>query len=549
MASMMAILDNEDRIKRVAKDIVEDYKKRIETTPRLQKAMVTCADRKIAYKLYKAMRDIEPIWFEKKKALDESLFTEKEKEKLNEVAYVNLVCTRDQNDEKELYDILGDKEHRKFLDSEFKSTESNFHIAIVVDMWITGFDVPCLAMLYNDKPLSKHTLIQTISRVNRKYKDKEFGVIIDYLGIRNEMRQAMKKYGGDPTPKDDLEVSHEIFANELQILKEMLAKLNFSQFMEGKKLQKLQFLQDAAEYILANSVEKKGEVSFIKNYIGHVKRLRSAYNILNPAGELNEEESAMAQCLMAVSSYVIKMTATKHDTTQMNRHVEKMVQEAIFSSGVETLFDEEGSEENIFSDKFMTELDDVKMPNTKFQLLIKLIKKAIGAYRKVNKVQAEKFDSMLQKVVDEYNTRDNLTFTNDVAHATIDAVAGIVDDKVKDLTDKLVELFKDLKADSQKFKELGISFEEKAFFDVLVNVRDSHGFEYPDEDCIKLAKKIKVLVDDMTIYADFINNNNLKSKLASDLMMLLYKEKYPPQWSQDVFQKVLEQVDNYKYNQ
>lgn len=209
------------------------------------------------------------------------------------------------------------------MDSEFKSTESNFHIAIVVDMWITGFDVPCLAMLYNDKPLSKHTLIQTISRVNRKYKDKEFGVIIDYLGIRNEMRQAMKKYGGDPTPIDDLEVSHEIFANELQILKEMLAKLNFSQFMEGKKLQKLQFLQDAAEYILANSVEKKGEVSFIKNYIGHVKRLRSAYNILNPAGELDEEESAMAQCLMAVSSYVIKMTATKHDTTQMNRHVEK----------------------------------------------------------------------------------------------------------------------------------------------------------------------------------------------------------------------------------
>ena len=128
-------------------------------------------------------------------------------------------------------------------------------------------------------------------------------------------------------------------------------------------------------------------------------------------------------------------------------------------------------------------------------------------------------------------------------------MAGIVDDKVKDLTDKLVELFKDLKADSQKFKELGISFEEKAFFDVLVNVRDTHGFAYRDEDCIKLAKKIKVLVDDMTIYADFINNNNLKSKLASDLMMLLYKEKYPPQWSQDVFQKVLEQVDNYKYNQ
>lgn len=156
---------------------------------------------------------------------------------------------------------------------------------------------------------------------------------------------------------------------------------------------------------------------------------------------------------------------------------------------------------------------------------------------------------IISELADEYSTRDNLTFTNEVAHATIDAVTDIVDEKVKSLTDKLVELFKDLKADSQKFKELGISFEEKAFFDVLVSVRDTHQFEYPEERCIELAKKIKLLVDDMTIYADFINNNNLKSKLSNDLMMLLYKSGYPPVWNQEVFQKIMEQVDNYKYNQ
>lgn len=156
---------------------------------------------------------------------------------------------------------------------------------------------------------------------------------------------------------------------------------------------------------------------------------------------------------------------------------------------------------------------------------------------------------IISELANEYNTRDNLTFTNEVAHATIDAVTDIVDEKVKSLTDKLVELFKDLKADSQKFKELGISFEEKAFFDVLVSVRDTHQFEYPEERCIELAKKIKLLVDDMTIYADFINNNNLKSKLSNDLMMLLYKSGYPPVWNQEVFQKIMEQVDNYKYNQ
>ena len=156
---------------------------------------------------------------------------------------------------------------------------------------------------------------------------------------------------------------------------------------------------------------------------------------------------------------------------------------------------------------------------------------------------------IISELADEYNTRDNLTFTNEVAHATIDAVTDIVDEKVKSLTDRLVELFKDLKADSQKFKELGISFEEKAFFDVLVSVRDTHQFEYPEERCIELAKKIKLLVDDMTIYADFINNNSLKSKLSNDLMMLLYKSGYSPVWNQEVFQKIMEQVDNYKYNQ
>lgn len=360
MASMMAILDNEDRIKRVAKDIVEDYKKRLENTSQLQKAMVTCADRKIAYKIYKAMREIEPTWFEQKKALDEDALTTEQKDKLKEVAYVNIVCTRADNDDKELYKALGDKAHRKFLDAEFKSEQSNFHIAIVVDMWITGFDVPSLTMLYNDKPLSKHTLIQTISRVNRKYKDKEFGIVIDYLGIREEMKKAMKRYGGDVAPKEDLEVAHEIFANEQQILKEMLTKMDFSIFFGDDHWKRLQFLQDAAEYILANTVEKKGEVSFMKKYQGHVKRLRSAYNILNPAGELNEKESGWAQCFMGISAYVSKMTTGVHHTEEMNKHVEKMVQEAIFSSGVETLFDDKGEEENIFSDAFIEELDDVK---------------------------------------------------------------------------------------------------------------------------------------------------------------------------------------------
>jgi type I restriction enzyme R subunit len=243
----------------------------------------------------------------------------------------------------------------------------------------------------------------------------------------------------------------------------------------------------------------------------------------------------------------MKMTATEHDAESMNKHVEQMVREAILASGVERFF-EEGEEENIFGDTFVHELEDVKMPFTKFQLLCMLVAKAIKAYSKTNKIQAEKFQVMLEKVIDDYNTRDKLTFTNEVTEGVVTGVVNIVEEKISTLTDKLEQILKDLKVDSEKFKELGITFEEKAFFDVLTEVRDNHKFEYSDERCIELAKKIKLLIDDTAVYADWLNNTNLRNKLASQLTVLIYKEGYPPEWDEEVFKKVLDQVENYKKN-
>lgn len=206
----------------------------------------------------------------------------------------------------------------------------------------------------------------------------------------------------------------------------------------------------------------------------------------------------------------------------------------------------EGAEENIFSDSFTKEVEEIKMPFTKFQILCKLVAKAIRAYSRTNKIQAEHFQKMLEETIDAYNTRDKLTFTNDVTQNVVNDVYDIVSYKINGLSNKLLDILKELKTDSEKFKVLGITFEEKAFFDVLVEVRDKHGFEYADDRCIELAKKIKALIDDTAIYADWLNNDNLKSKLASQLTFLLYKEGYPPQWDEEVFQKVLEQVENYK---
>lgn len=154
---------------------------------------------------------------------------------------------------------------------------------------------------------------------------------------------------------------------------------------------------------------------------------------------------------------------------------------------------------------------------------------------------------MLEETIDAYNTRDKLTFANEVTQDVVNGVVSIVDDQVNALSDRLIQILKDLKVDSEKFKELGITFEEKAFFDVLTEVRDEHGFEYADERCIQLAKKIKTLIDDTAVYADWLNNDNLKGKLASQLTYLIYKEGYPPEWDQEVFEKVLKQVENYKH--
>jgi len=550
MSSLQVILGDDGRLSRVAADIVKDYETRIADNPDLlQKAMVVCSDRKIAFTLYKKIVALRPDWGEEKKALDETPYSEDELAKLVPTRFVNVVATRDKNDPKDMYDFLGDKSYRKSLDELYKREDSNFHIAIVVDMWITGFDCPPLTYLYNDKPLQKHTLIQTISRVNRKYKTKEVGVIIDYIGIRENMKKAMKRYGGDggDTPKDDVETALKIFRNELKLLQEMTSKLDFSPFFEDNALLRLQFLQTAAEFILANTIEEKGKVSYATTFKGHVRRLRAAYGICHPAGVLEEEETTWAQCFMGIYSFLKKITSGHHDVDSMNQAVEQMVKEALNCTGIETILGVQ-DEEEIFGDSFLKELDDIKMPHTKFQLLVQMLQKAIKEYSKTNKVRAEHFAKLLEETVDEYNTRDKLTFTNDIATDTINSITETVNARVGELTDKLLELFNALNKDKEKFKELGITFEEKAFYDILVEIRDTHGFEYANDRCITLARKIKELIDNSSLYADWLNNFNLRDQLASDLTVLIYKEGYPPEWDEEVFERVLEQVENFKKN-
>lgn len=454
MSSLNEILGHPDRLDRMARDIISYWNKRLEDQPdQLQKAMIVCSDRTIAFNLYKILIKHRPEWGEAVKALDESKFTEEQLRTMEAVPYVNIVATRDKNDPREMYDLLGDKQHRKNLDRLIKDESSNFHIAIVVDMWITGFDVPSLTVLFNDKPLQKHTLIQTISRVNRVYPGKDCGVIVDYLGIHENMLQAMKKYGGDSGEDnlglDDVRLAYEAFLNELKILKQITHGFDFAPFFGDNPLARLQCLQDAVEYLLmeeTKGVVYEGNLKPTTAYKAHVRRLKAAYNICNPAGMLTDEEVAWAQLFMGVYSYLVKITDSHHDVESMNRVVEQMVKEALSCGAVETIFDMKG-EIDIYGDDFLKEMEDVRLPCTKFELLAKMLRKAIKEYSKTNKTRADHFQKLLQATLDEYHNRDNFTFVNNVARQAVTPTVGMVEDKIAELTDRLKGIFTALQTD------------------------------------------------------------------------------------------------------
>lgn len=534
MSKLEIILGDEERLTRVAKDIAEHYESfDAEHTNSVNKAMIVCSTRPIAYRLLQKLRLLRPQWFVPKRLADESNALRYVRlESLKALPMVNMVATRGNNDPKEMFELLGDKSYRQMLDREFKNPESNFRIAIVVDMWITGFDVPELSILYNDKPLRRHTLIQTISRVNRKSAGKEYGLIVDYVGIRENMKKAMKQYGDDAEePIVDIDLTHALFLNELSTLKDLLHGFDATDFFGHDPLARLMCLQRAAEFVLTQP--KRGEVEFSRLFKVHVKRLKAAFGILQPSGMLSETETDWAHFCMAIQSINDKTSSTTHSVESMNRTVEEMVSQALQCFGVETVLNAE-DEEVLFSDSFAEQIDKVPLPHTKFQLLVKSIKKAINAYKGKNKVSAMRFEERLQKLIDDYNTRDKLTFTNEVASQTIKAI---------------LDLYQQLRADRDNYRDLGISAEEKAFYDILINQRDEHAFDYPDEHCLELAKKIHLLVADKNTYADWYNNENLKAQLQAELTVLLYQEGYPPEWDDDVFAKVMDQVRNFKNHQ
>jgi type I restriction enzyme R subunit len=564
MSEMEVILGDEERLERLAKDIIEHYTNASENkSDVVQKAMIVCSKRTIAYRLLQKFKEQKPEWFEEKKSPDDSKLTSEDLRKLSPMPTIAMVATRGKDDPEDMYNYIGDKARTKKLDDAFKTDKSNFRIVIVVDMWITGFDVPSLAYLYNDKPLQKQTLIQTISRVNRKYEGKEFGYIIDYIGIRSNMMEAMRKFGGETfgPSEDDVKQALETLIIELQLLRELFVGFNISPFTDSKTtpLERLECLSSAANYIitlnqqlnLSNERGKPTKVSVKTFFLAHVKRLRTAYDICQPSNVLTNEQLSLCQCLMAVASYIKKTSGEKHDTESMNRAVEKMVAEALKCNSVINIL-ESDVEESIFSPEFIEQLELIKLPATKLEVLIKMLRKSIREYKDTNKIAAEKYEELLKKTLDEYHNRRESLSSSEATTTQNEAVNSII----SNATQQALDILSQLGEDKDSFRKLGLTFEEKAFYDILMHLRDKYNFEYGvdkkignlviNDKCKILAQKIKELIDVQSSFTDWLNNSNVRADLNKKIFFCLTKNGYPPQHNDEIFDQVMGQVENFK---
>lgn len=531
-ASMNAILGDPKRLQNLAEDFVAHYENRINEGSTVKgKAMFVCCSREIAYDFYKRVIILRPHWATKMLGEEGVVLTDSERKKIKPMERIKMIMTRGKDDPKELYDLLGSKEYRKELDRQFKTEKSNFKIAIVVDMWLTGFDVPFLDTIYIDKPIQQHNLIQTISRVNRKFEGKNKGLVVDYIGIKKQMNLALAKYNkADGENFEDIAESLIVVRNHLDLLAKLFHKFDSKKYFEGTSLQQLNTLNLAAEYIQQT---KDSETRFMDI----VKQLKAAYDICAGSEKLAQHERNLTHFYLAVRSIVFKLTkGDAPDTAQMNAKVREMIQYALASDGVEELFKmgDESSEQDLFDEDYLAKIDKIKLPNTKIKLLQQLLAKVIGEIRKVNKVRGVDFTKRMQVLVDQYNQRDE----NDVFRSEV------YEEMAEQLTNLIWEAHKEFSAGD----ELGIDFEEKAFYDILKDLCRKYDFTYPEDKLILLAKKVKELVNEQARFPDWNRREDIKSALKVGLILLLDEYNYPPVERDEVYKDIFEQAENFKKN-
>ena len=537
VANMAAIIGDDEILNSVADYFINHYETRVnEGSTVAGKCMFVCLNRQIAFKFYSIIKTKRPHWFDISKSAPGAKLSEKDKKELKPMPMCKFVATRSKDDPKEMYDLLGTDADRKEAAIQFKNINSNFKIAIVVDLWLTGFDVPFLDTIYIDKPLSqKHTIIQTVSRVNRSFEGKDSGLIVDFIGIKKGLLEALKSYT-DFNPKDfdenSVQVAVKIVKDQLSVLEAMMSSFDNYLYFDGTPSEKLNTLNKAAEYLQSTK-------ELEQRYMQNVRRLTKAFNLCNSGKDFTKDELNQIHYYQAVKSILYKLTkGDAPDIDTMNDHVSKMMQEAIKSEGIDELFSKEKNIDaksvDLFSDEYLERINRIALPNTKIKILSQLLKQKISDFKKVNRIKALTFSEKLQVVVDDYNSRADDKFVQNV---------------LDDVANQLMELLKNLKEEQESFEKMGIDYEEKAFYDILVSVAEKYKFTYPEEKNIELAKAIHKKIIDKSKYSDWANRADIKAEMQADIIILLAQFGYPPtppEIYEKIYADVINQAENFK---
>lgn len=538
VTNIAAIVGDDDVLDSVADYFINHYESRVkEGSSVAGKCMFVCMNRPIAFKFYNILKHKRPEWFELRVAPEGVELTEQDKKELIPMPMCQFVATRSKDDPQEMYDLLGTDSVRKTAAVQFKNIKSNFKIAIVVDLWLTGFDVQFLDCIYIDKSITQsHTIVQTVSRVNRSFAGKDSGLIVDFIGIKLGLLAALRTYTDfeeDKFDEDSVQAAIHVVRNQLEVLDAMMHGFDKKAYFHGNPGEKLQNLNEAAEFI-----QKTKDLE--QRFMSNVLRLSKAFNLCNSSKDFSRYELDLIHYYKAVRSILFKLTkGDAPDTDTMNARVREMLEGAIQSEGVEEVFstdtDVNAEAVDLFSEEYLERISRIKLPNTKVKILTQLLKKRVKEFKKTNKIKAVSFEERLQAVLDNYNSR----------MSDADYIKSILDD----VAEQLIDLLNQLKEEENSFSKMGIDYEEKAFYDILVAVASKFQFEYPDDKNIVLAKEIRAALRDKERYSDWTNSGQIKALMQADIIMILAKHGYPPEpveIYEKVYSDILEQTENFK---
>lgn len=498
LGQMEAVLGNPNTINSLVTDILEHYEDNREYLL-TGKAMIVAYSRAIALQIYHRILELRPDWTEK----------------------VAVVMTESNKDPEDWREIVGNKKHREEMAKKFKDNDSPLKIAIVVDMWLTGFDVPSLATMYVYKPMSGHNLMQAIARVNRVFKDKEGGLIVDYVGIAAALKKAMSDYSARDRKNygdtDVARVAYPKFLEKLEVCRDLFHGYDYSIFRNGSDLQKGKCITGAVNFLLAGDKEVS-RTTFMKEAL----MLHQALSLCSSIAE--EHDRIEAAFMEAVRVLLVRLENTggkrKISLQEINQRINELLKQSIKSDGVINLFSDAKTEFSLFDPKFLAEIAKLDSKNLALELLRKLILEQVRVYKRTNVVKSDKFSDIIKQLMNKYL---NGLLTNE------------------QVIEELLKLAKQITTEHKEGEKYGLTPEEFAFYDALTKPENVKDF-YENDQLIALTRELtETLRRNKTI--DWQRRNSARAKMRTIIKRLLKVYKYPPEGMEEAVQTVMQQCE------